>query len=260
VRLPPGHEHAFDRRILRREEVEYEMADALLCPSDFVVKTFVQYGFPREKLVRFFYGVDLNKFFPGDQRMSADRGPLKVIFVGVCAVRKGLHFALEAWLASNACTDGEFLIVGDFLPDYRRKLAPMLSHRSVKVLGHRDDVPDLMRRCHVFVLPSLEEGFGLVCTEAMASGCVPLVSQACTELCRHMVNSLVHRVGDVDALRQHIDLLNRDRALLMRLRAKGLEDVKGCDWEAAGKALVRAYVHIVSRSRTKRGLSEGCGE
>ena len=49
-----------------------------------------------------------------------------MLFVGVCAVRKGVHFALEAWLKSPASKDGTFLIAGEFLPDYQEKLAPML--------------------------------------------------------------------------------------------------------------------------------------
>ena len=51
-----------------------------------------------------------------------------------------------------------------------------------------------------------------MCTEAMGSGCVPLVSDACTDVCIHMENALVHRVGDVEALTQHITMLHEDRA------------------------------------------------
>ena len=55
-----------------------------------------------------------------------------MLFVGVCAVRKGLHFALEAWLKSPASADGRFLIAGEFLPDYEARLAPLLAHPSVE--------------------------------------------------------------------------------------------------------------------------------
>ncbi len=41
VPLPPGHEHAYNAVVLEREEVEYQLADRLLCPSDFVLRTFM---------------------------------------------------------------------------------------------------------------------------------------------------------------------------------------------------------------------------
>ena len=123
----------------------------------------------------------------------------------------------------------------------------MLAHPSVRVLGHRNDIPELMRQCDLFVLPSIEEGFGLVCTEAMASGCVPLVSNACTDLCRHLENSMVHPVGDVSTLTDHVTRLHLDRGLLGRLRNKGLRSVPSLTWSAAGRSIVDAYLTIVTR-------------
>lgn len=245
VPLPRDHEHAFNADILRREEEEYELADAILCPSDFVVKTFVDQGFPKEKLVRFIYGVDETLFYPDPSRSDSKPG-LTMIFVGVCAVRKGLHYALEAWVHSPASRDGTFLIAGEFLPEYRAKLAPLLAHPSVRVLGHRNDVPELMRKSDLFVLPSIEEGFGLVCTEAMASGCVPLVSNACTDLCRHMENAMVHAVGDVKCLSEQITILYHDHMLLARLRHQGLRIIPDMSWKAAGRSLLSAYNQVES--------------
>lgn len=169
-----------------------------------------------------------------------------MLFVGVCAVRKGVHYALEAWLKSPACQNGTFQIAGEFLPAYQEKLASMLSHPSVKVLGHRNDVPELMRNSDMLVLPSIEEGFGLVIAEAMGSGCVPLASEACTEICDHMTTGLMHRVGDVEALTQHITLLHNDRALLERLRANSLKAANKVTWTAAGEMLLEGYYEAVA--------------
>ncbi len=247
VPLPKDHEHAYNAEILRREEEEYNLAEAILCPSDFVVKTFVDQGFPKERLVRFFYGVDEKIYYPDPNREVLRSGGLTMIFVGVCAVRKGLHYALEAWLKSSASKDGTFLIAGEFLPEYKKKMESLLAHPSVKVLGHRNDVPDLMRKCDLFILPSIEEGFGLVCTEAMASGCVPLVSDACTDICKHMDTAMVHPVGDVNVLVEHINLLHKRRDELQRLRIAGLQAVPSISWLAAGKSLVSAYQSILNR-------------
>ena len=124
-------------------------------------------------------------------------------------------------------------------------MADELSHESVRVLGHRTDEAELMRAHDVLVLPSIEEGFGLVCTEAIGSGCVPLVSDACTDVCRHGENALVHRVGDVDALEQQITMVATDPALLDRLRAGCLRTAPDVTWTAAGVRLLDAYQKAV---------------
>ena len=244
VVLPRDHEHAYKEDVLRREEEEYDLTYRLLCPSDFVVRTYLERGFERKKLVRHIYGFDEKRFYPDTKPRNPQRG-FTMLSVGVCAVRKGLHYALEAWLQSPASNDGTFLIAGEFLPSYAHKLSSMLAHPSVKVLGHRNDVPELMRNSDVLVLPSIEEGFGLVCTEAMGSGCVPLVSDACTDLCVHMENSLVHQVGDVSALAHHISMLYKDLTLLGKFRTAGLRAVPEITWNAAGIKLLDAYRNCI---------------
>jgi glycosyltransferase involved in cell wall biosynthesis len=251
--LPPDHEHAYNAEKLHREEEEYRLATKLLCPSEFVVKTFLDKGFAKEHLARHIYGYDEKAYYPASDRRESKRG-LTMLFVGVCAVRKGVHYALEAWLKSPASKNGTFLIAGDFLPAYQEKLASLLSHPSVKVLGHRNDVPELMRKSDILVLPSIEEGFGLVITEAMGSGCVPLASEACTEICSHMKTGLIHKVGDVEALAQHISMLHEDRMLLERLRATSLQSCSDITWTAAGVRLLDVYRETIAAHR--RGVSK----
>jgi glycosyltransferase involved in cell wall biosynthesis len=250
VTLPPDHEHAYNAEKLKKEEEEYAVASRLLCPSDFVVKTFLDKGYPRDKLIRHSYGFDEKVYFPSCEPREPKRG-LTMLFVGVCAVRKGVHYALEAWLRSPAHREGTLLIAGEFLPAYAAKLAPMLSHPSVHVLGHRNDVPELMRKSDALVLPSIEEGFGLVIAEGMACGCVPLASEACTEVCNHMVTGLMHRVGDVTALTQHITMLHEDRFLLERLSRKSLAVAPEMTWTATGAKLLTAYREVLTGHRLK---------
>ncbi len=244
VPLPPDHEHAYNEEVLRREEEEYRMADYLLCPSDFVIASFVEEGFQPGKLLRHDYGFDPSVYFPGD-RLAANPPGLTVLFAGVAAVRKGLHFALEAWSRSSISEQGRFMIAGAFLPAYRDHLSAELDRPSVEMLGYRTDVPDLMRRSDALVLPSLEEGSALVCAEAMACGCVPLVSDAASGHAKHMVNALIHRAGDVETLAEHMTLLQKDRSLLRRLKAGALASAPDATWESAGRTLLAAYEHAV---------------
>ena len=245
VTMPEGHEHAFNPRTLRREEAEYHEADFLFCPSEFVARTFLDRGFPLEKLARFQYGCD-SRCRPDSSPRDPRRG-LTVLFAAGCAPRKGLHYALEAWLQSSARHEGTFLVVGEFIPGYAEKLSPMLAHPSVKRLGFRKDLPDVMRTSDVLVLPSIEEGSALVTYDARACGCVLVVSDASGAVCEHMENALVHRVGDVKALAEHLTMLDRDRALLERLRASSLRTANELTWSAAGVKMLQEYRNILAR-------------
>jgi glycosyltransferase involved in cell wall biosynthesis len=256
VELPPDHEHAYNAKKLRKEEEEYRLATRLLCPSEFVVKTFLDKGYAREQLVRHIYGYDENVYYSNNEPRGLKRG-LTMLFVGVCAVRKGVHYALEAWLRSPASKVGTFLIAGEFLPSYQEKLASMLAHPSVKILGHRNDVPELMRKSDILVLPSIEEGSALVTSEARASGCVLLVSEAAGAICRHMETGLMHGVGDVAALTQHITMLHEDRVLLERLRARSMKTAPEITWTAAGRILLQAYRETIAAHRARASWESG---
>lgn len=241
----PHREYRYDERALHLEEREFAAADRLLCPAAFPEQSFLNLGFPAEKLARHAYGFDDTKYFPE----AASRDPLMkftALFVGVDPVRKGLHLALQAWLSSPASRDGIFMVAGQLSYDFQSRFANELSHPSVAILGHRKDVPELMRRADVLFLPSLEEGSALVCSEAIGSGCVPLASNACSDACRHMENSLVHQVGDVRALQEHIEILFRNRELLGRLRQGALRSRQDLTWSAAGKRLFTVYNDVLT--------------
>ncbi len=245
-KLPDGYEHKFDAALLAHELLEYEECDYLLCPSAFVERTFLDKGFMSGKLLRHQYGYDQSAIWPGSQDAGTGKG-LVMIYVGLCTPRKGLHYALRAWLASDASKDGRFMICGGFVPGYREKLGELLNHPSIEVLGHRNDIPELMRQSDLFVLSSIEEGSALVTYEARGSGCVLLVSDASGALCVHMENAMVHESRDVETLTSHINLLNNDRELLGKLRSASISDLDNLTWQAAGVRLLDVYHEVLSR-------------
>lgn len=245
VKMPRDHEYSWKEDVLQKEEKEYALAYRILCPSDFVLRTFLERGFLREKLVRHIYGYDEKRFYPVDN-VEDKGGGLRVLSAGIQAIKKGLHYALEAWVKSPASERGTFLIAGSFVPGYAEKLGGMLSHPSVRLLGYRKDLPNIMRKCHVFILPSIEEGSALVTSEARGSGCVLLVSEAAGAVCKHMENALVHEVGDVKTLSEHFTMLHEDRSLLERLRSGSLNTRNDITWSAAGVRLLNVYRDVIA--------------
>lgn len=260
LKVASDNSHACNRRRLEREEREFRRADRLLVPSDFVMQTFLDRGFGRDRLVRHRYGFDPARFFPpaaGPQ--TTGEGVFTAAFVGLCDPRKGLHHALRAWHESGLAQRGRFLICGDIDPRYRQVLSKWLAHPSIQLIGFRSDVREILQQSHVLVLPSLEEGSALVTYEARACGCVLLVSDRTGAICRHMREGLIHPAGDVGVLRRHLLLIDRDRELLRSLRRQSLEGLHELTWESAARRLIEIYRECTGRYRdSRRAESERC--
>ena len=137
LQLPPGASHAFNAARLREEEREWSSATAMLTPSDAVARTFLDRGYDPVRLLRHRYGY--RPTTGGPPRMARDSRPFTAVFLGRGEPRKGLHYALRAWLASSASEHGRFVVYGSFVPGYRESLETMLAHPSVEVAGFTDD-------------------------------------------------------------------------------------------------------------------------
>ena len=240
--LTKTHYAAYNEKTLIREEAEFKLANQLLCPSEFVVKTFLDKGFHEEQLARHRYGYDPSVFQIGDLRPTGRDKPIFTIaFVGQCSPLKGLHFALKAWVESSASEKGRFYICGSFVPGYKELLEQYLVHPSVEYLGFVREVAKVMYRSDVLILPSLAEGSALVTYEARACGCVLLVSDAAGAHVKHMYDALVHKVGDTDSLREHIDMLALNRDFYWTLKKNSLAGLSQLTWEKAAEILVNIY-------------------
>jgi glycosyltransferase involved in cell wall biosynthesis len=98
----------------------------------------------------------------------------------------------------------------------------------VLFLGYREDIPDLLACCEVFVLPSLFEGLPLSILEAMAAG-KPVIASAIggnDEIIAHGENGLLVPQADPAALAGAIRAVLSDPALARRLAEAGRSRVR----------------------------------
>ena len=100
-----------------------------------------------------------------------------VLAVGHVAFRKGQHILTQAF--ARICrehSDWKLVLVGpeslDGCGDWIRNFCQKEGLKSKVILaGPRDDAWDWMKRCAIFVQPSLQEALGLALQEALACGC-----------------------------------------------------------------------------------------
>jgi glycosyltransferase involved in cell wall biosynthesis len=244
VQLPAGASHRFNSRRLNREEHEYESASAVLVPSEAVEKSFEARAGKRIRTIRHQYGFDPDRF-PAPPT-DLDRGSFTCAFIGSGEPRKGLHYALDAWMNTQAAsTGGHFVICGTLVPSYQEAIDSKLKQPGVELRPFVHDVGSVLRQADVLVLPSVEEGSALVTYEAQASGCALLVSDASGALMTDGEEGFIHRAGDVDTLTIHLRRLMCDHALLSRMQANALAHRPQLTWATAAVRLEAIYRDLV---------------
>ena len=130
-------------------------------------------------------------------------GAFRFVYAGQLTREKGIDILIEAFRQLSKCESPHLLVAGRISDwsgdDLARELRdtvvsdPDLCNR-VHFLGWIDNVPDLMRQCHVHVCPSVwEEPYGLVTVEAKVAGIPSIVfpSGGLKELINHGVNGWI---------------------------------------------------------------------
>ena len=159
---------------------QHQCAQAILLSTQAALNNVVQ---PERFIDRLFIlppGIDLCDFSPGPDR-TADNPT--VLFLANVVVRKGIFSLLEAFDSlSRRMPRVRLVIAGDgpALAAVKEKVAASHYSDRVQFLGRVDraDIPNILRQCTVYCLPSHGEPFGMSALEAMACGKPLIVTDA----------------------------------------------------------------------------------
>jgi glycosyltransferase involved in cell wall biosynthesis len=169
--------------LARLEKKTATEADFIVTISTYSFKKIQEhYDIASEKIRIVSNGVDTEKYRPAEtenQTMLKHKFGLKetpvVLFVGNLIPRKGLTYLIEAaQQVVKTYPDAQFVIVGEGplkCPIINRLSATKMLNNFVFMNGLVDDELSALYGCSdVFVLPSIQEGQGIVLLEALASG------------------------------------------------------------------------------------------
>jgi len=214
-----------DPRDTIREEKIYDLADAITVPSTFAQRSFIESGVPAHKIHVISYGVNLNNFA---KVSDPSKDSYEVLFVGAVALRKGVPYLLEAFSQIKHPAK-RLRIVGAMSPCMKQVLN-RLPQDKVEFLGPlpQSSISQIMSSSHVLVLPSIEDGFGLVLSQALACGC-PVISSTNTggqDLFTDGEEGFVVPIRDVEALRVRMQRLADDPETQRRMSEAALRRAK----------------------------------
>ena len=180
------------------------------------------------------------------QKLGLSESDELILNVGRQEYQKGQRYLLEAMETILRVRPRAVLLIagrkGHQSP-MLDALATRIPDGRVRLLGHRDDVADLLAAADLFVFPSLYEGLGGSLIEAMASG-LPIVASrlpAIEEVVEDGRNALLVERGSIAPLATAVtDLLeNPDRARTFGVRSRDLrvEIHPGSPRDANGRLL-----------------------
>ena len=246
---------AFNPRRYDRWRQALDEADYVLVLSQFARQSFLERGFPDDKLSVVPYGVDSDLFRPRPKHDDVFR----VLHVGQIGLIKGVQYLLEAW-SRLSLPNAELVLVGwtnDNAVDLLRRYEGRCTFRVVEHLESMRQVAEQYNQASVFVAASITDGWAMTVTEAMASGLPVIVSEnvGAKDAVRDGESGFIVPSRSAEAIADRIAEFHRKRGEIHEIGAVAREDAVPHSWEQYGERLVRAYGRLVDTGPTTRSTS-----
>jgi starch synthase len=198
----------------RRRTEEYEEADYILCPSEFVIRSFKARGFAPHKLIKNPYGVSHAAIPAARTEPAVSTTRFRVLYVGSINIRKGLSYLVEAFVRLDA-PNKELWLVGPLTEAPGIDLGQLPINVHLRGVLKGEQLAEAYASSDVFVLPSVEEGLALVLGEALSFG-LPLIATTNTgadDLFSDGIEGFIVPIRDPGAIHQKLQILAEDKTL-----------------------------------------------
>jgi len=249
-------------KLSRKATDDVSQLDRIVAVSQATADFHIASGMAAEKIEVIHNGVDLQRFRPTwmDGESSKDNEKKVCLCIGQIGMRKGLELSLQMLArAFKQVPESELWIVGERHSqkleaiEYEQSLhafaAEHFADGSVKWLGRRTDIPELMQKADLLVHAARQEPLGRVLLEAAASG-LPMVTTnvgGTPEILRQLGDELMFDPNSFDlAAPTALELLTDDDR--HHDISKTLRKIAEQHFSAnrAGDDLVRCYRNAIS--------------
>ncbi|MGR3274563.1 glycosyltransferase family 4 protein [Acaryochloris marina NIES-2412] len=214
-----------DPRVIDKEEAEYETANYITVPSEFVRQSFIKQGVSPDKVRKISYGARLDRFHP-ISKPNPDE--FRILFVGSVSLRKGFLDVLQAF--NDFDHPAKKLIV---IGSVSSSISPFIEKYSTDQVEFLGIIPNkqlarYFSESHVFVLPSIEEGLAMVLGEALACGCPVIATEntGASDLIRNGHEGFIVPIRQPQTITDKLELLSDCPELQKKLSKNALKRVK----------------------------------
>jgi glycosyltransferase involved in cell wall biosynthesis len=239
-----------NRFVLSCERRAATVTDRLITNADAITTAYLGRNIGRREQYRTVYsGIDINRFRDAEPATDIDGSGVRVLCVARLVEGKGIEDLLAAVNRTDDQTLSVYLVGdGPHRSEIEREIPRRDLSQRVHVLGYRDDIPELMAACDLFVLPSYREGTPRVITEAMASG-LPVIATdiaGIPEQIEEGTNGFLIQPGNIPALVDRLDRLAAAPSIRESFGAAGQQRAERFSRERMCADLADVYADVLS--------------
>ncbi len=237
----------FHRRVIAVKNEEIKLADHILTLSTVARQSYLDAGVHAERLHLLPLGVDLLTFRPGDH---TTRGLFfTFIFSGKVTIHKGIDFLIQAFKkVLKRYPNVKLRIIGfggDGYPLVRTASLP-----QIEWLGFvtQTELAKHYQAADCLVLPSRHDSYGMVVTEALASGLPVIISDrvGAKDIIEEGKNGWVVPLGDIESLADRMLWMVEHRTELEPMRVLARRTAEKYSWDDYQKRLVDVLQTILN--------------
>jgi glycosyltransferase involved in cell wall biosynthesis len=223
-------------------------ADCLLVNSEYVKWSFINEGYPADKIRVVQWGV--NPEFDSLKLSYSASGPIRLIFTGGFGSRKGATLIINALrILKDRNIEFTFDVVGSVMsditiPDWFNETA------SIKLHGHlpQKEMKPLLEQSDIYIFPTYTEGSAQSVKEAMAIGLPVITTMQSGAPIEHGENGLLIEDDNVDSLVSTIINLGGNRALQEKLGRNAASTIrKAHTWDNFAKEVSGIYRELITK-------------
>lgn len=236
------------RDLYKLYEDELELADLVLCGSDFVKQSCLEFGYPENKLKVINYGVDIERFENPNKNLKDRNKNIKFVFIGAVGYRKGATFLIDAWkqlIEKHPEINAELHFYGTVEIDVPKDIPSMIFHGQVKQTELIED----MKKADALVFPSLFEGSSYAIYQSMAMKLAPIVTPNSGSVIENNKSGIIINYGNPAPICEAMEKLIFEPEIRKEYAEAAFQQVKNYTWDEYGKKINSTLAEILSTEK-----------
>lgn len=238
-------EFGMDARFWQGVLSDCDKADCLLVNSNFVRDTFIENGYPANRIQVVYLGVREDFFQLKND--YAIKNKVKILFTGSFGFRKGAEYLLKALQELDKRNfDYEMIVVGSY--DEASELFNTYNPDNIHFTGHipQDELKKYLSESDIYLFPSLAEGCASSGMEAMAAG-LPVITTVESGLpIENNKNGIIVTSKNVEEIVNMIIELAENENIRKNIGQNAAKTIiENYTWENYAKKVNDIYLHLL---------------